>query len=544
MKIKFLSVISLIILNIGLFSNSVKAQQIYDTLIIRDICFYCDNVHGDMTKCFCTNDCDKSEFKQFVRQYGNGITHLIIENPSKTMNCLDYSKFSSLKVVNMFGNDSDLLTAVHPEMMKIKTLKKIELSNILLPELEVERLKKLASAIEITGLDGTVNTDGRDTVFDLTIVVKKDDKYALWRYPYDSEPQYIYNYVQRLGYGKYIGYSESECEFVNTRLNSDQKYTLFQEIWYSYPNALDPLSRYVVNNRGMIRYQGLKYFDLTGTYDLNGNFTTTEKIEVSDSLAIISGGYLGMLSTDFRVIIPAVYTDIRFPAKVHYRELANVVPDTLRELVNWVDCSELYSPTNHAKMNVQELILVDSGDFKGAYNFDGKQVIPVKYADIIPLIDGGTTRYYCFEDNREGVVFDRNGAIIENILLSKKNRLQYPPKSNESSSAEQPYTPKKLNEFIALMQEIIDKKSVRLYDDIAGTHSATRVPEKITIIYVTGISVPETGDKRTVSSISLIDATKDIKIVIRFNDLLLLGRKKPELMKQLEAIEKADLKIR
>jgi hypothetical protein len=539
MKIKFLSTISLLILIIVLLSNNLKAQQIFDTLIIRDICSYCEKAQGNRTKCFCSNDCDKSEFQQFARQYGNGISHLIIENPSKTMNCLDFSKFPNLKVVNMFGTDWDLLTAIHPEMMKIKTLKKIELSNIMVPELEVERLKKYVSDIEISGLDGTVNTDGRDTAFDLTIVVKKDDKYALWSYPYESKPLYVFDYIQRLGYGKYICNSESGCQFINTRLNSDQKYTLHQEICYSYPNVQDPLSRYVVNNHGMVRYQGLKYFELTGANDVNGNFTTTEKKEVLDSLALISGGYFGLLSNDFKIIIPAVYTDIRFPAKVHYRELANVVPDKINEYLNWVDCSELYSQTNNSNTNVQELILVDSGAYKGAYNFDGKQVIPVKYTDIIPMIDGNTTRYYCFEDNRKGLVFDQKGTIIEPIVLSKKNRLQYPLKSDETSSAEYPYNPKNLKDLTTLMQEIIDKKSVRFYDDISASHSATRVPEKITTIYVTVISVPGTKNNRTVFSISLFDTTKDVKIVIRFNDLLLIAYKNPELMKQLEAIEKS-----
>ncbi|MEI6346589.1 MAG: hypothetical protein WCP69_01460 [Bacteroidota bacterium] len=539
MKIKFLSTISLLILIIVLLSNNLKAQQIFDTLIIRDICSYCEKAQGNRTKCFCSNDCDKSEFQQFARQYGNGISHLIIENPSKTMNCLDFSKFPNLKVVNMFGTDWDLLTAIHPEMMKIKTLKKIELSNIMVPELEVERLKKYVSDIEISGLDGTVNTDGRDTAFDLTIVVKKDDKYALWSYPYESKPLYVFDYIQRLGYGKYICNSESGCQFINTRLNSDQKYTLHQEIWYSYPNVQDPLSRYVVNNHGMVRYQGLKYFELTGANDVNGNFTTTEKKEVLDSLALISGGYFGLLSNDFKIIIPAVYTDIRFPAKVHYRELANVVPDKINEYLNWVDCSELYSQTNNSNTNVQELILVDSGTYKGAYNFDGKQVIPVKYTDIIPMIDGNTTRYYCFEDNRKGLVFDQKGTIIEPIVLSKKNRLQYPLKSDETSSAEYPYNPKNLKDLTTLMQEIIDKKSVRFYNDISASHSATRVPEKITTIYVTVISVPGTKNNRTVFSISLFDTTKDVKIVIRFNDLLLIAYKNPELMKQLEAIEKS-----
>lgn len=539
MKIKFLSTISLLILIIVLFSNTLKAQQIFDTLIIRDICSYCEKAQGNKTKCFCSNDCDKIEFQQFARQYGNGISHLIIENPSKTMDCMDFSKFPNLKVVNMFGNDWDLLTAIHPEMMKIKTLKKIELSNIMVPELEVERLKKYVSDIEISGLDGTVNTDGRDSAFDLTIVVKKDDKYALWSYPYESKPQYVFDYIQRLGYGKYICNSESGCQFINTRLNSDQKYTLYQEIWYSYPNVQDPLSRYVVNNHGMVRYQGLKYFELTGANDVNGNFTTTEKKEVLDSLALISGGYFGLLSNDFKIIIPAVYTDIRFPAKVHYRELANVVPDKINEYLNWVDCSELYSQTNNSNTNVQELILVDSGAYKGAYNFDGKQVIPVKYTDIIPIIDGNTTRYYCFEDNRKGLVFDQKGTIIEPIMLSKKNRLQYPLKSDETSSAEYPYNPKNLKDLTTLMQEIIDKKSVRFYDDISASHSATRVPEKITTIYVTVISVPGTKNNRTVFSISLFDTTKDVKIVIRFNDLLLIAYRNRELMKQLEAIEKS-----
>jgi hypothetical protein len=289
----------------------------------------------------------------------------------------------------------------------------------------------------------------------------------------------------------------------------------------------------------MVRYQGLKYFELTGANDVNGNFTTTEKKEVLDSLALISGGYFGLLSNDFKIIIPAVYTDIRFPAKVHYRELANVVPDKINEYLNWVDCSELYSQTNNSNTNVQELILVDSGAYKGAYNFDGKQVIPVKYTDIIPMIDGNTTRYYCFEDNRKGLVFDQKGTIIEPIMLSKKNRLQYPLKSDETSSAEYPYNPKYLKDLTTLLQEIIDKKSVRFYDDISVSHSATRVPEKITTIYVTVISVPGTKNNRTVFSISLFDTTKDVKIVIRFNDLLLIAYKNPELMKQLEAIEKS-----
>lgn len=539
MKIKFISAVSIIIFNVVVISNSLKAQQIYDTLIIRDVCFYCDNVHGDKTKCFCSGDCDKTVFWQFEQQYGNGITYLMIENPSKSLYRLDFSKFSNLKKVYMYGNDSDILIALHPEMMKIKTLKNIELSNISVPELEVERLKKQASNVEISGLDGiAINPDGRDTAFDLVLILRKEGKLALWIYPYNAEPQYVYDDIQSLGYGKYIGYAESGCEFINRRLNTREKYTLNQGVWYSYPQVSDPQDRYIVNRNGSTHYEKIKYFELTGTFDVDGNFATTEKKEKSDSLAVIFGGYLGLLSPDFKVIIPAVYTNIHFPAKVHYRELANVVPDSIREFINWVDCSELYSPTNHAKMNVQELILVDSGDYKGAYNFDGDLMIPMIYHDIIPLVEGGATRYYCFKDNRKGVVFDQKGAIIENIVLAKKSRLQQPPKSNEFSLAERPYVSKNMNELIALLQKIIENKGVCLYDDIAGTHAATRAPENITTIYVTGLTVPETGDQQTVVSLSLIDANKGIKGVVRFNDLLVLGYKNPELMKQLMGVLK------
>jgi hypothetical protein len=535
MKIKNIIAIGLIVINIAFLSNALTAQV--DTLIIRSACYYGEKELGKKTKCFSYSDLKNSEFQQFVSEHGKDVLHLEIENPSKILYSLDFSKFSNLRSVVLVGNDSDFLTALHPEMMKISSLKKIELNGITVPELEVERIKKLGSTIDVIGLDGVSSyTYGNDTVFDLTIVVNKNGKYALWSYPYETEPQYLFDHVEKLGYGKYICYSETGCEFVNTRLNNDQKYTLCKELWYSYPDVSDPLGRYVVNNHGAFNYHGIKYFELTGKLDADGNFATTEKKEVSDSLAVIFGGFFGLLSPDFKVIIPAVYTQIQFPAKVHYRELANVVPDTLREFANWLDCSELYSPTDHAKMNINELILLDSGEVIGACDFDGKMVIPMVYRDIIPIIEGGITRYYCFVTDRKGVVLDHKGAKIEDIALSSKNRLQYPRKSDERTLAERPDNSQNIKELIPLMQEIIGKQSVRFYDDIATTHAATRVPEKITSIYVTEISVPETGDKRTVFSLSLIDATKGIKAVVRFNDLVALWSMHPELMKQLVKI--------
>lgn len=537
MKMKIYTVIGLIVINIAFFSNVLTAQ--IDTLIIRSSCFYIENSQSEKTKCLSLRDMDMSDVLNFISEHGNEVLHLEIENPSRVIYSLDFSKFLNLRSVDLSGNDFDYLMAIHPEMMKIKTLKRIELNGVTVPEPEVERIKKLGSTIDVVGLDGTGSYDyGNDTVLDLTIVVKKNGKCALWSYPYEKEPQYLYDNVQKLGYGKFICRAETGCEFVNTRLKSDQKYSLFQEIWYSYPDVSDPLSRYVVNNHGSFNYHGIKYFELSGLLDADGNLTSTLRIEASDSLAVFFGGCFGLLSPDFKVIIPAVYTKMQFPAKVHYRELANVVPDTLREFSNWVDCSELYSPTNHAKMNVQELILVDSGAIKGAYDFDGKMIIPMVYRDIIPIFEGGLTRYYCFVTDRKGVVLDHKGVKIEDIAISRKNRLKYPRISNDLTLAERPDDSQCIKEFIPLMQEIIDKQSVRIYDDIAGTHAATRIPEKITTIYITGISVPETGNKSTVFSISLIDETTGIKAVVRYNDLIALWSKHPDLMKKLVNIDR------
>ncbi len=533
MKKSLLSLFAFVLLSF----NSIIAQsnlQIFDTLVVN-VCRTCD--YGPKTKCLCLGLSMDDELNQFIKEQGANITYLIIENPSRIMYRIDFSLFSNLKTVELWGNDSDDLKALHPDLLKVKTLQRVYFLRVMIPEAEVERLKKKAPAVKIEGIDATGYFQPNDTLLDLTLVVKKGGKYALWSSPYESEPQYIYSSVQDLMFGRYICLTDSGVVFKNTRLNIEHKFTNYQEIYYRDSSGYEPDSRYVVMQNGYKKYDKIKYADLTGVLDADGNYTSTEKYDISDSLKYMYGGKVGLLSPDFKAVIPAVYSSIQFPAKVHYREFASVVPDNKIEYVNWVNSSELSSPTNHAQMNSSQLILLHNNNLKGACNFIGDIVIPMKYLEIIPIFHGDTTYYYCFNKLNQADVVDVNGSLVKKIEFPKKNCLQYPPISEQYMLVTNAYPQADSQILMQILKIIVDKKQVRFYEEVECSHSAVKVPIDITTIEITGISSTLVGSELTPFSISLIDEKANAKLVLIYNDLIALGIQNKELLDQLVKIK-------
>ncbi len=529
MKKSLLSFFVLIILSFNSIIAQSNTQQTFDTLVVN-VCRNCN--YGPKTKCFCMGSSTDEDLNQFIKEQGANITCLIIENPSRIMYRIDFSLFSNLKVVKLNGNDSDDLKALHPDLLKLKTLQEITFFNILIPENEVDRLRKKAPSVKIDGIDATGYFQPNDTILDLTLVVKKGGKYALWSSPYESEPQYIYSSVQDRMFGRYICLTDSGVVFKNTRLNIEHKFTNYQEIYYRDNYGFEPDSRYVVMKNGFKKYEKIKYADLIGVLDADGNYVTNEKYDFSDSLKYMYGGKVGLLSPDFEVVIPATYSSVQFPAKVHYREFASVVPDNKIEFVNWVNASELYSPTNHAQMNPSQLILLDSNNLKGACNFKGEKIIPLKYLEIIPIFNGDTTFYYCFNKLNRADVFDVNGSLVKKMELPKKNCLQYPPKLDQYMLITNTYPQADSRILIQILKPIVDHKQVRFYEEVECSHSAVKVPSDITTIEITGISSTLVGSELTPFSISLIDEKENVKIVLIYNDLIALGIQNKELVDQ------------
>lgn len=521
-----------------LFANSLTAQsvinQTFDTLIVN-VCRSCD--YGPKTKCFCMSSSTDEDLNQFIKEQGANIIYLIIEHPSRIMYRIDFSLFSNLKFVELWGNDIDNLKALHPDLLKIKTLQELTFSGVIIPEVEVERLKKKAPSVKIEGIDATGYFQPNDTLLDLTLVVKKGGKYALWSSPYEYEPQYIYSSVEDLMFGRYICLIDSGVVFKNTRLNIEHKFTDYQEIYYRDNYGFEPDSRYVVMQNGYKKYDKIKYVDLIGKLDADGNYTETEKYDFLDSLKYMYGGKVGLLSPDFEVVIPVVYSFIQFPAKVHYREFASVVPDNKIEFVNWVNSSELSSPTYNAQMNSSQLILLHNNNLKGACNFKGEIVVPIKYLEIIPIFHGDTTYYYCFNKLNRADVVDVNGSIVKKIEFPKKNCLQYPPKSEQYMLIPNAYPQADSRILMQILKTIVDNKQVRFYDEVECSHSAVKVPINITTIEITGVSSTLVGSELTPFSISLIDEKANVKLVLNYNDLIALGIQNKELLDQLVKIK-------
>lgn len=144
---------------------AVKTRQAtIDTLIIRQICDYCQGENSlyyprkfaENTICVCyyeffENDSNSTE-KQILA-VASTVKHIIFENPSYYIASVPFEKFTSLQSLYIFGNDynTDGLNTFPESLLKSKTLNLIEFDGVRFDLKELDRIKKQYTKITIKG---------------------------------------------------------------------------------------------------------------------------------------------------------------------------------------------------------------------------------------------------------------------------------------------------------------------------------------------------------------------------------------------------------
>lgn len=134
-----------------------------DTIILRQICDYCTSINArkrvaNGKRCFCIDIFDPYSkedsigFNQFVSALPFA-KHLIIENPSASIDKIPFKDFKSLETLYVFGNDynTDWLNDFSKELLTLKNLKSIEFDGVKFKEENLKKIKKQYPHIKIIG---------------------------------------------------------------------------------------------------------------------------------------------------------------------------------------------------------------------------------------------------------------------------------------------------------------------------------------------------------------------------------------------------------
>lgn len=141
MKLTLIIIIGWCFCMAGLQAQSVsKLPQKADTLSLREVCYYChlddkkfaERPWNDHFLCICYTECKCNSplFNDLMKKYASGVKVLNIENPSRMADSLDFSIFSSLEELNLFGNDFDTLNSIPGEVFALENMRKITINNI------------------------------------------------------------------------------------------------------------------------------------------------------------------------------------------------------------------------------------------------------------------------------------------------------------------------------------------------------------------------------------------------------------------------------
>lgn len=145
-------------------TNAKPIETIHaDTIILRQICGYCESVNArkkvaNGKQCYCIDIFDpfdkedSTKFEQFVSMIPNA-KHLIIENPSASIDKIPFKDFESLETLYVFGNDynTDWLSDFPKELLTLKNLKSIEFDGVKFKEENLKMIKQQYPHIKIIG---------------------------------------------------------------------------------------------------------------------------------------------------------------------------------------------------------------------------------------------------------------------------------------------------------------------------------------------------------------------------------------------------------
>jgi len=132
-----------------------------DTLSLQQICEYCIYGEGGYAQhpfnphslCICYTDCryDSPKFIELIKKYARDVKFLSIENPSNLLDFIDFSVFTSLQELELYGNDSDKILSIPGDILSIETLKKVKISGIYLDKNTWNGYEGLYPTIEFMG---------------------------------------------------------------------------------------------------------------------------------------------------------------------------------------------------------------------------------------------------------------------------------------------------------------------------------------------------------------------------------------------------------
>lgn len=147
--------------------TQMKAQTVSslpekaDTLSLQQICEYCIYGEGGYALqpfnnrflCICYTDCkyDSPQFLELIKKYARNVKFLSIENPSNLLDFIDFSVFTSLEELELYGNDSDKILFIPGDILAIETLKKVKISGIYMDKNTWNDYEGLYPTIEFMG---------------------------------------------------------------------------------------------------------------------------------------------------------------------------------------------------------------------------------------------------------------------------------------------------------------------------------------------------------------------------------------------------------
>jgi hypothetical protein len=539
----------------GFCQNTTPAEKInYDTLILRDICDYCSGENSTFfprnfspnTKCLCYEEALKVD--SFIANNCKSIKYIKIENPSKIIFNIDFDSFSELNTLMIFGNDFDVIRTLPPYLMRLQSLKNIIVSGVGIPSKEIKRLKKLYPNVEFSEEIPEYEKDwdelnkySKSQTIDMTLVLRKNNKLALWEFPYENNPTYSFNAIIKNNYGGYVCVNDSGVDFIQPNSHIKSHSDFFQET--TLKGDTEDVSIYFINNGG---HKDLLSFINQITIpilDMEGYEMKDTTIIVFDTISFFRGGKSGLLDKSFKHIIPVKYDELLIP-------VSEIISDKFyKPDVNlakpyhsfWIEFGEIDNPTKTHRLDSKELIIVREKELYGAYNFSGELAIPVIYKILMPIKDDSLA-FFALKPDLKYDIYNHQSKIIKKGRIQKslkfndiRNNPDYILKTIEYKNQEKIIAPQLLIDFAK-------KSKILSYDSAHCNNQVNVYPFEVSKIMISSYiskNMKQQKHSDVISfSITLIDDLNKIEVSYKIDELKMIYELDPN-----ETLLKAILEI-
>jgi len=514
--------------------NTSEEKVKYDTLIIRENCDFGNGENSTFfpqnkvssTKCLCYDI--YSRVPIFIEENGKTIKYLKIENPSRAIFKLDFTKLPQLNTLEIFGNDFDVIKTLPPDLMQSTSLKNIIVQGVGIPSKEVTRLKKTYPKVSFSndipeydkswaiGEKSTSNSD-----IDMTLIINKENKYALWEFPYQKKPTNFYHTINNNNAYSYVCINDSGVDFIQMKshrnIHSD-----FYDPYFS--NIKDEISSiYFINNGGkrLVKYHS-KYITLEMYIRNDGEVLDDTTILVVDSMIYYYGGKSGLLDESFNEIVPFKYDALWIP-------VSDIVTDKVYNPENnienpyhpiWVDFGDIYNPKNSFSIESKELILVQEKGLFGAYNIGGKLEIPVIYASLLPIKDDSLA-FFAVKPNLKYDVYNHQHKIVKSGLVPQSIHFNYKKNEIDSDFKSIAYN-QNISTIAPLVKKLAKKGLILSYDSAICITQVNTFPFDVTNMTVSFFVSKNNSSLQIPFSITLTDTTNNISVSYLIDELKMM----------------------